>query len=117
MKNLKKTVLYLAATAAAFSCVFLFVETRSSIKAMDTKMDSIEENFEEIYRMKAREEAKSYVTLDTMLRLFHYVKPHTETHVLCPECDDVLREGLEFPKRKSTEKTLRKQSEERINNL
>ena len=82
---------------------------------MKKDIDYIKEEMDEIYGMKAREEAKAYVLMDTMIRVFHYAKPHKTPQPACPECDSLIRKGLELPKRKPGEKTVWQQYLEKKN--
>ena len=93
----------------------LMIKTIENKAQAAVDMIYIKESMDEVYGMKAREEAKSYILMDTMIRVFHYAKPHKTPQPACPECDSLIRKGLQMPKRKPGEKTVWQKYLERKN--
>ena len=54
----------------------------------------IVEHVEDIYKLSALDSIRGYVTMDTLIRVFHYAKPHKSPAWACPECADIRKKGL-----------------------
>jgi hypothetical protein len=54
----------------------------------------IVEHIEDIYKLSVLDSVRGYVTMDTLIRVFHYAKPHKNPVGNCPECADIRRKGL-----------------------
>ena len=52
------------------------------------------EQEEDIYKLSALDSIRGYVTMDTLIRVFHYAKPHKSPAWACPECADIRKKGL-----------------------
>ena len=101
--------------ANVLGIVYIAEQQNYLTASMKKDIEYIKEEMDEIYGMKAREEAKAYVLMDTMIRVFHNAKPHKTPQPACPECDSLIRKGLELPKRKPGEKTVWQQYLEKKN--
>ena len=54
----------------------------------------VSENIEDIYKLSVLDSVRGYVTMDTLIRVFHYSKPHKAPVWNCPECSDIRKKGL-----------------------
>ena len=54
----------------------------------------VSENIEDIYKLSVLDSVRGYVTMDTLIRVFHYAKPHKGPVYGCPECSDIRKKGL-----------------------
>ena len=54
----------------------------------------VSENIEDIYKLSVLDSVRGYVTMDTLIRVFHYAKPHKSPTWNCPECEDIRKRGL-----------------------
>ena len=54
----------------------------------------VSENIEDIYKLSVLDSVRGYVTMDTLIRVFHYAKPHKSPTWNCPECADIRKKGL-----------------------
>ena len=54
----------------------------------------VSENIEDIYKLSVLDSVRGYVTMDTLIRVFHYAKPHKSPTWNCPECEDIRKKGL-----------------------
>ena len=50
---------------------------------------SVEDEVENIYVLIQQINAREYTMMDTMIRIFHYAKPHEGPTRNCPECADI----------------------------
>lgn len=50
---------------------------------------SVEDEVENIYVLIQQINAREYTIMDTMIRTFHYVKPHKGPTWNCPECAEI----------------------------
>ena len=54
----------------------------------------VSENIKDIYKLSVLDSVRGYVTMDTLIRVFHYAKPHKSPTWNCPECEDIRKKGL-----------------------
>jgi len=54
----------------------------------------VSENIEDIYKLSVLDSVRGYVTMDTLIRVFHYAKPHKGPVYGCSECSDIRKKGL-----------------------
>ena len=54
----------------------------------------VSENIKDIYKLSVLDSVRGYVTMDTLIRVFHYAKPHKSPTWNCPECADIRKKGL-----------------------
>ena len=65
-----------------------------AIKAHQKDAEFIKEHVEDIYKLFVLDAVRGYVTMDTLIRVFHYAKPHKSPVWNCPECADIRKKGL-----------------------
>ena len=70
----------------------LMIDNFSAVKKADDKF--IKEHIEDIYKLSTLDSIRGYVTMDTLIRVFHYAKPHKAPVWNCPECSDIRKKGL-----------------------
>ena len=54
----------------------------------------VKEHVEDLYKLSVLDSVRGYVTMDTLIRVFHYAKPHKGPVYGCPECSDIKKKGL-----------------------
>ena len=69
------------------------LQKEEMIKQHEADMSYIRENVDEIYRNTELANTRAFVIMDTLIRVFHYAKPHKEAAWCCPECSDILEKG------------------------
>jgi len=80
---------------AIISMLLYDIERQGTIiKQHEEDMAYIRETVDETYRTAVVENTRAYVIMDTLIRIFHYAKPHTETMHGCPECAKIMEKGL-----------------------
>ena len=67
---------------------------RNIIEQEEKDRQFIVEHVEDIYKLSALDSIRGYVTMDTLIRVFHYAKPHKSPALACPECADIRKKGL-----------------------
>ena len=67
---------------------------RNIIEQEEKDRQFIVDHVEEIYKLSALDSIRGYVTMDTLIRVFHYAKPHKSPAWACPECADIRKKGL-----------------------
>ena len=67
---------------------------RNIIEQEEKDRQFIVEHVEYIYKLSALDSIRGYVTMDTLIRVFHYAKPHKSPAWACPECADIRKKGL-----------------------
>ena len=67
---------------------------RNIIEQEEKDRQFIVEHVEDIYKLSALDSIRGYVTMDTLIRVFHYAKPHKAPVWNCPECSDIRKKGL-----------------------
>ena len=67
---------------------------RNIIEQEEKDRQFIVEHVEDIYILSALDSIRGYVTMDTLIRVFHYAKPHKSPAWACPECADIRKKGL-----------------------
>ena len=65
-----------------------------SIKKHQESEKFVKEHVEDIYKLSVLDSVRGYVTMDTLIRVFHYAKPHKGPVYGCPECSDIKKKGL-----------------------
>jgi cell division protein FtsL len=68
------------------------IDNDAKIMQKDAKF--IKEHIEDIYKLFVLDSVRGYVTMDTLIRVFHYAKPHKSPVWNCPECADIRKKGL-----------------------
>ena len=67
---------------------------RNIIEQEEKDRRFIVEHVEDIYKLSALDSIRGYVTMDTLIRVFHYAKPHKSPAWACPECAEIKKKGL-----------------------
>ena len=67
---------------------------RNIIEQEEKDRQFIVEHVEDIYKLSALDSIRGYVTMDTLIRVFHYAKPHKAPAWACPEGADIRKKGL-----------------------
>ena len=79
---------------AIISMLLYDIERQGTIiKQHEEDMAYIRENIDEVYRNTELANTRAFVIMDTLIRVFHYSKPHTEPVWCCPECSEILKKG------------------------
>jgi len=65
-----------------------------SIKKHQESEKFVREHVEDIYKLFVLDSVRGYITMDTLIRVFHYAKPHKSPVWNCPECADIRKKGL-----------------------
>ena len=69
-------------------------QQEASIKRHQESEKFVKEHVEDIYKLSVLDSVRGYVTMDTLIRVFHYAKPHKGPVYGCPECSDIKKKGL-----------------------
>ena len=102
--------------AVAISMGYTLYQQQMVIEKQEQNMDFIKEHLEEIYGNTARENARTYTIMDTIIRIFHYTKPHKGPTWNCPECAEIhdKSKGKEKPKVKVKEAVIENKAETNV---
>jgi len=65
-----------------------------AIKKHQKSEEFVTEHVEDIYKLFVLDSVRGYITMDTLIRVFHYAKPHKNPVWNCPECADIRKKGL-----------------------
>jgi hypothetical protein len=88
MENKNVTVAFLC-FAVAISMGYTLYQQQTVIQKQEQDMAFIKDNLEGLYTNSARENARTYTIMDTIIRIFHYAKPHKGPTWNCPECSEI----------------------------
>ena len=69
-------------------------QQKVSIKKHQESEKFVKEHVEDIYKLFILDSVRGYITMDTLIRVFHYAKPHKSPVWNCPECADIRKKGL-----------------------
>tara|TARA_Y100000310_G_C20442248_1_gene696663 strand:- start:264 stop:725 length:462 start_codon:yes stop_codon:yes gene_type:complete len=69
-------------------------QQEAAIKKHQKSEQFVTEHVEDIYNLFVLDSVRGYVTMDTLIRVFHYAKPHKSPVYNCPECEDIRKKGL-----------------------
>jgi len=58
-------------------------------------MAFVKDHLEGIYMAARAENSRTYTIMDTIIRIFHYAKPHEGPTWNCPECEDIRKQSKE----------------------
>ena len=89
--------------ATAASMGFTLYQQQAVIDQQQKDMAFIKDHLDGIYTTAVTDNSRTYTIMDTIIRIFHYAKPHKGSTWNCPECEDI-RKGSKGEKTK-TEKT------------
>ena len=99
----------------AISMGYTLYQQQMVIGRQEQDMEFIKEHLEEIYGNTARENARTYTIMDTIIRIFHYTKPHRGPTWNCPECAEIHDKSKGKKKSKTKEAVIiRDQSTTRV---
>jgi hypothetical protein len=84
--------------AVAVSMGYTLYQQQITIQRQEDDMVIIEDHLEGLYTNSARENARTYTIMDTIIRIFHYTKPHKGPIRGCPECSDIMKKSGEKKK-------------------
>jgi len=77
---------------AAASQLYMDAEAVATLNLTEPPADeemSVEDEVENIYVLIQQISAREYTIMDTMIRTFHYAKPHKGPTHGCPECAEI----------------------------
>ena len=91
MKDNKVVVGMLVLMTAAFTAqsVVLFQNQQEMRQDVVDLHSEVEGNAEDVYTLMSSDGARLYTIMDTMIRVFHYAKPHKKPAWNCPECAEI----------------------------
>ena len=69
-------------------------QQEASIQEHQASEKFVKEHVEDLYKLSVLDSVRGYVTMDTLIRVFHYAKPHKSPVWACPECADIRKKGL-----------------------
>lgn len=81
--------------AIAISIGYTLYQQQMVIQKQEQDMAFIKDNLEGLYTNSAAENARTYTIMDTIIRIFHYAKPHKGPTWNCPECSEIRDKSKE----------------------
>lgn len=88
-KKIIVAILVTMTIASTIQSGMLFYE-HQQLKAQVTSLEEdISNNAEDTYTLLASDGARLYTIMDTLIRIFHYAKPHKQPAWNCPECSEI----------------------------
>ena len=69
-------------------------QQEASIQEHQASEKFVKEHVEDLYKLSVLDSVRGYVTMDTLIRVFHYAKPHKGPVYGCAECSDIKKKGL-----------------------
>lgn len=82
----------------AASMGYTLYQQQGVIQKQEDDMDLIKDHLEGLYRNSAVENSRTYTIMDTIIRIFHYAKPHKGPTWNCPECEDIRKQSKDKQK-------------------
>jgi len=79
--------------AIAISMGFTLYQQQVVIDQQQKDMAFIKDHLDGIYRTATTDNSRTYTIMDTIIRIFHYAKPHKGPTWNCPECEDIKKES------------------------
>ena len=79
--------------AIAVSMGFTLYQQQVVIDQQQKDMAFIRDHLDGIYRTATTDNSRTYTIMDTIIRIFHYAKPHKGPTWNCPECEDIKKES------------------------
>jgi hypothetical protein len=79
--------------AIAVSMGFTLYQQQVVIDQQQKDMAFIRDHLDGIYRTATTDNSRTYTIMDTIIRIFHYAKPHRGPTWNCPECEDIRKES------------------------
>ena len=107
MEN-KNLIMSALCFCVAISMGYTLYQQQVVIDRQEQDMAFIKEHLEDIYGNTARENARAYTIMDTIIRILHYAKPNKGPTWNCPECAEIhdKPKGEEKPKTKEKEAVI-----------
>ena len=72
-----------------FMCVASTTQNAILYNEVATLRGEVETNAEDVYTLMSSDGARLYTIMDTVIRVFHYAKPHKKPSWACPECAEI----------------------------
>tara|TARA_B100000745_G_scaffold281471_1_gene214180 strand:+ start:289 stop:633 length:345 start_codon:yes stop_codon:yes gene_type:complete len=91
MKDAHVIMIMLILIAVAFTAqVAVLFQNQQEMRQdiIDLRSD-VDGHAEDVYTLMRSDSARLYTIMDTMIRVFHYAKPHKSPAWNCPECSDI----------------------------
>ena len=91
MKDNKVVVMMLVLITVAFTVqsAVLFQNQQEMRQDIVDLQSDVDGHAEDVYVLMRSDSARLYTIMDTMIRVFHYAKPHKSPAWNCPECSDI----------------------------
>ena len=64
---------------------------RAMIIQQQQDMAFVKDHLDGIYMTARADNSRTYTIMDTLIRIFHYAKPHKGPTWNCPECEDLRK--------------------------
>lgn len=72
-----------------FMCIAFTIQSAIVYNEVATLRSEVEASTEDVYTLMSSDGARLYTIMDTMIRVFHYAKPHKAPAWNCPECAEI----------------------------
>jgi len=72
---------------------YIMYQQQGVIKQQQEDMVFVRDHLEGIYTASRADNARTYTIMDTIVRIFHYAKPHKGPTGNCPECEDIRKQS------------------------
>lgn len=83
--------LYTVTLLSLGTLIGLTVNNSIYLKKLDKKQVEINKTFVDMFQLQEANNNTASIIQDTLIRIFHYVKPHKEPINGCPECAEYLK--------------------------
>ena len=77
----------------AISMGYTLYQQQVVIDRQEQDMAFIKDHLDGIYNTAVTDNSRTYTIMDTIIRIFHYAKPHNGSTWNCPECEDIRKES------------------------
>ena len=77
----------------AISMGYTLYQQQVVIDRQEQDMAFIKDHLDGIYNTAVTDNSRTYTIMDTIIRIFHYAKPHNGPTWNCPECEDIKKES------------------------
>ena len=88
-----KFMLPLLCWAVAISIGYILYQQQTVIRQQQEDMVFVRDHLDGIYVASRADNARTYTIMDTIIRIFHYAKPHEGPTWNCPECEDIRKQS------------------------
>lgn len=100
-----KSIFYTITLLSVGVLIGLTINNSVYLKKLDKEQTVIQQTFVDILKLQEANNNSIFVIQDTLIRIFHYTKPHKEPINGCPECAEFIKEHLKV---QSEQKTMNK---------